>query len=152
MANTQAVCNSYKQESAFGAIHAFDTTVARAGTTKDSFKFALFTSAATINKSTTAYAATNEASGAGYTAGGIAVPNATPSAIGSDIAYWTPSGSLVWNTVTFTSVDCGLLYNSTQANRSVAAYTFGSTTVAAGNFTLTMPVNDATNALLRAGP
>jgi len=45
--------------------------------------------------------------------------------------------------------DCVLLYNSTQSNKAIASYTFGSQTITAGTFTLSMPVNDASNALLR---
>ncbi len=48
-----------------------------------------------------------------------------------------------------TAFDCVFVYNSTQSNKAVSVHTFGSTTITAGNFTLTMPANDATNALLR---
>lgn len=149
MANTQAVCNSFKTELLNG-IHAFGTTVVRGATTKDSFKAALFLASATINKSTTVYSATGEVSGTNYTAGGVAVTNANAPANASDVSYWTPSASFAWTTVTLsTAFDCVLLYNSTQGDKAVAAYTFGSQTVTAGNFTLTMPTNDQTTGLLR---
>jgi hypothetical protein len=48
-----------------------------------------------------------------------------------------------------TAFDCVILYNSTQGDKAVGVYTFGSQTVTAGNFTLTMPTNDATTGLLR---
>lgn len=149
MANTQAVCTSFKTELLKG-IHAFGTTVIRAATTLDSFKAALYLASATITAATTAYSATGEVSGTGYTAGGIAVTNATaPTATGTT-AFWTPSASLLFSTVTLsTAFDCVLIYNSTQGDKAVAAYTFGSQTVTAGNFTLTMPTNDATTGLLR---
>lgn len=149
MANTAAVATSFKTEIMNG-IHAFGTSVVRAGTTADSFKAALFLASATITAATTAYSTTGEVTGTGYTAGGIAVTNATaPTATGTT-AFWTPSASLLYSTVTLsTAFDCVLLYNSTQGNKAVANYTFGSQTVTAGNFTLTMPTNDATTGLLR---
>lgn len=149
MANTQAIANSFKTE-LLGGIHAFGTSVIRAGTTADTFKAALFLTTATINASTTAYAVTGEVSGTNYTAGGVTVTNANAPANASNTTYWTPSASFAWTTVTLsTAFDCCLIYNSTQSNKAVAAYTFGAQTVTAGNFTLTMPTNDQTNGLLR---
>ena len=149
MSNTQAICNSFKTELLNG-IHAFGTSVTRAGTGADTFKAALYLASATVNKSTTAYSSTNEVSGTGYTAGGVTVTNANAPANASDVSYWTPSASFAWTTVTLsTAFDAVLLYNSTQSNKAVAVYTFGSQTVTAGNFTLTMPTNDQTTGLLR---
>lgn len=148
MANTQAICNSFKTEILNG-IHAFSTTVVRGATTADSFKAALYLATATVNASTTAYSSTNEVSGTNYTAGGTAFTWVAPSNT-SGTTFTTPSANISWTTVTLaTSFDCVLLYNTTQSNKSVAAYTFGATTVTAGNFTLTMPTNDNTNGLLR---
>lgn len=148
-ANTQAVCTSFKTELLNG-IHAFGTSVVRGGTGADSFKAALFLATATLGAATTAYSATNEVSGTNYTAGGVAVTNATAPTSSGTTAFWTPSASLSWSTVTLsTAFDAVLIYNSTQSNKAVAVYTFGSQTVTAGNFTLTMPTNDASNALLR---
>jgi len=149
MSNTQAMCSSFKTE-LFNGIHAFGTTVVRAGTTKDSFKAALYLASATVDSTTTAYSATGEVSGTNYTAGGVAVTNANAPAATSTTAYWTPSASFAWTTVTLsTAFDAVLLYNSTQSNKSVSVHTFGSQTVTAGNFTLSMPTNDSSNALLR---
>lgn len=149
MANTQAICNSFKTELLNGH-HAFGTAVTRGGTTADTFKAALYLASATYNKSTTAYSATGEVSGTNYTAGGVTVTNANAPANASDVSYWTPSASFSWTTVTLsTSFDAVLLYNSTQSNKAVAVFTFGSQTVTAGNFTLTMPTNDQTTGLLR---
>lgn len=149
MANTQAICNSFKTELLNGH-HAFGTSVTRGATTADSFKAALYLASATVNKATTAYSATNEVTGTNYTAGGVAVTNGNAPANASDVSYWTPSASFAWTTVTLsTAFDAVLLYNSTQSNKAVAVYTFGSQTVTAGNFTLTMPTNDQTTGLLR---
>ena len=136
---------------AFGAQGANGT---RTVTTKDVFKAALYLASATVDSTTTAYSATGEVSGTGYTAGGVTVTNATaPANTGGTgiIAFWTPSASFAWTTVTLsTAFDAVLLYNSSNtAQAAVAVFTFGSQTVTAGNFTLTMPTNDASNALLR---
>ena len=149
MANTQAMCTSFKGELLVGH-HNFGTGVVRAATTADSFKAALYLASATINASTTAYTATGEVSGTGYTAGGVAVTNATASATSGTTAYWTPSASISYTSVTLTTAfDCVLIYNSTQSNKAVSVHTFGSQTVTAGTFTLTMPTNDSSTGLIR---
>lgn len=149
MANTSAVCTSFKVELMNG-IHALGTTVARAGTTKDTIKAALFLASATINAATTAYSTTGEVSGTNYTAGGVTVTNATAPNSSGTTAFWTPSASIVYTNVTLaTAFDCVELYNSTQGDKAIAAYTFGSQTITAGTLTLTMPTNDASTGLLR---
>ena len=149
MANTQAMCTSFKVE-ILGGVHAIGTPPTRANTNKDTFYAALYLASATVNASTTAYSASDEVSGTGYSAGGITVTNATaPSSTGTT-AFYTPSASLTYSAVTLTTAfDAVLIYNSTQSNKAVAVYTFGSQTVTAGNFILTMPTNDASTALLR---
>lgn len=154
MANTQSMCTSFMQELMTGT-HNFGTAPIRAATTADTFKAALYLASATVNASTTAYSATNEASGTGYTAGGVAVTNATPPAstnasATAGVAYWTPSASITYTSVTLTTAfDTVLIYNNTQSNKAVSVHTFGSQTVTAGTFTLTMPSNTTTAALLR---
>lgn len=149
MANAQAICTSFKVDLLNG-IHAFGTTVARAGTTADTFKGALYVATGSIGAATTAYSTTDEVSGTNYTAGGATVTNATAPTSSGTTAYWTPSAALSWTNVTLsTAFDCVLIYNSTQSNKAVASYTFGSYTVTAGNFTINMPTNDSTNGLLR---
>lgn len=148
MANTQAVCTSFKVE-VLNGLHAFGTSVIRAGTTKDDFKAALYLSSATVNASSTVYTTTGEVTGSGYTAGGVAVTNATVPTSSGTTAYWTPSASIVYSSVTVGPTDAVMIYNDTQGDRSVAVYTFSAQTVTAGTLTLTMPANDATNALLR---
>lgn len=131
-------------------IHAFGTTVTRAGTGADTFKMALYLASASLGAATTSYSATGEVSGTNYTAGGATVTNATaPNSTGTT-AFWTPSASVSWSTVTLsTAFDCAFLYNSSQSNKAVAVFTFSSQTVTAGTFTLTMPTNDASTGLLR---
>jgi len=135
--------------------HNFGVAPIRASSAADTFKGALYLASATYNASTTAYSATGEVSGTGYTAGGVAVTNATvPAATNSSItagvAYWTPSSSLAYPTVTLsTSFDTVVIYNSTQANKAVGVFTFGAQTITAGTFTLTMPSNSTSAALVR---
>lgn len=149
MANTQAMCTSFKGELLVGH-HNFGTGVTRGSTAADTFKAALYLASATYNASTTAYSATGEVSGTNYTAGGVTITNGNAPATSGTTAYWTPSASFSWTTVTLsTAFDAVLIYNSTQSNKAVSVHTFGSQTVTAGNFTLTMPANDASNALVR---
>ena len=149
MANTQAMCTSFKDEILSG-IHALGTTVIRAGTGADTLKAALYLASATVNASTTAYSATNEVSGSGYSAGGVTDTNATAPTTSGTTGYWTPSASFTYTSVTLTTAfDAVLVYNSTQSNKAISVHTFGSQTITAGTFTLTMPTSDATNALIR---
>ena len=149
MANSQAMCTSFKTEILSG-IHALGTSVVRAATTADTLKAALYLASASQGAGTTAYAVTGEVSGTNYSAGGVTVTNATAPTSTGTTAYWTPSASFSWTNVTLsTSFDCALVYNSTQGKKAISVHTFGAQTVTAGNFTLTMPTNDATNALVR---
>jgi len=155
MANTQSMCTSFLGE-LLSATHNFSSAnPAQTLNTANTFKAALYLASATLNASTTAYSATNEVSGTGYTAGGVTVtgatnPLSTNASTTAGVGYWTPSASITYTTVTLsTAFDTMLLYNSTQSNKAVAVYTFGSQTITAGNFTLTMPTNSTTTALVR---
>ena len=148
MANTQSMTTSFMQE-LMTATHNLTAT------TGDTVKAALYLASATYNASTTAYSVTGEVSGAGYTAGGVTVTNgvspaSTNSSATAGVAYWTPSASITYSNVTLTTAfDAVLLYNSSKSNKAISVHTFGSQTVTAGTFTLTMPTNNTTNALLR---
>lgn len=147
-ANSQAVCTSFKKEILNG-IHALGTTVTRGGTGADTFKCALFLASASRGAGDTVYNTTGEVSGTNYTAGGVAFTWAAPATSGTT-AYSTPSAAITFTNVTLsTSFDAAVLYNSTQGDKAVMVMTFGATTVTAGDFTLNMPTNDSTNALLR---
>jgi hypothetical protein len=154
MANTQAMCTSFLGE-VFTATHNFGVAPTRGSSAADTFKAALYLASATLNASTTAYSATGEVSGTGYTAGGVTVTNATVPASSNTsttagTAYWTPSASITYTTVTLTTAfDTVFIYNSTQSNKAVSVHTFGSQTITAGTFTLTMPANTTAAALLR---
>lgn len=111
------------------------------------FKLALFLAAATLDATTTAYAATNESSGTGYTAGGANLTRINPTTSGT--TAFADFADLTFSTVTITARGC-LIYNSTDSNSSVSAHDFGSDKSAtAGDFTIQFPTADATNAILR---
>ena len=154
MANTQSMTTSFMGE-LMTATHNFGTAPTRGTSAADTFKAALYLASATINAATTAYSATGEVTGTNYTAGGVTVtaatpPTATNSSATAGVAFFTPSASITYTTVTLsTAFDAVLIYNSTQSNKAVSVHTFGSQTVTAGTFTLTMPSNTTTTALLR---
>lgn len=154
MANTSSMCTSFMAE-LMTATHNFGTAPIRAATTADTFKAALYLTSATVNASTTAYSSTGEVTGTNYAAGGVTVTNATAplstnSSATAGTAYWTPSASITYTTVTLsTAFNAVLIYNSTQSNKAVAVYTFGDQTITAGTFTLTMPSNTTSTALVR---
>ena len=159
MANTQSMCTSFMSELMLGQHQLGASTIVSrtslTAPTTDTLKAALFLASATINAATTVYAATGEVSGTGYTAGGVTVTNATaPTSTNASatagVAFFTPSASITYTTVTLTTAfDTMLLYNFTQTNKAISVHTFGSQTVTAGTFTLTMPSNTTTTALLR---
>ena len=143
MAITSAVCNSFKTE-VLRAIHNFT----QGG---NSFKLALYTSSATLNKSTTAYASTNEISntaGSAYSAGGKALTNVTP-ALSGDTAC-CDFADISFTSASFTANGC-LIYNDTASgDPAVCAIAFGGDkTVSSGTFTIQFPAADASNAILR---
>lgn len=150
MANTQAMATSFKGE-LLNAYHNFSATnPARTINTADSFKAALYLASATVNATTTAYSVTGEVTGTNYTAGGVAITAWNAPTTSGTTGYTTPTASITYTNVTLTTAfDCVLIYNNSQGNRAVSAHTFGSQTVTAGTFTLTMPTNDSTNALIR---
>ena len=141
MAITQAMCTSFKQE-LLQAKHDFTNG------TGNTFKLALYTSSATLGAATTAYSATNEASGTGYSAGGSALTNGTPTASGT--TAFTDFADLTFSTATITARGA-LIYNDTQAgDPSVVVLDFGSDkSSSAGDFTITFPTADASNAIIR---
>jgi hypothetical protein len=137
----QGFCTSFLRE-LFEVTHNF---LASGGHT---FKVALFTSSATLNESTTAYAATNEVSHGNYTAGGFTLTNVNPSTSGTTVMV-TFSANPTWSNVTFTFSQA-LIYNSSASNKAVAVLDFGgNVSVTSGNVTITLPSVTATTALIR---
>lgn len=154
MANSAGLCTSFKMELLNGS-HAFGTQAAnsvRSTTTKDTFKLALFLASASRGVSDTAYSTTGELAGTGgYTQGGVAVTNATVPTTSGTTAYWTPSASAQWTSFTSSGAfDAAVLWNTASTGSlQVGVYTFSSQSITSGTFTLTMPTNDSSNALIR---
>lgn len=140
MAITQALATSFKKELMQG-VHDFTTT------TGDTFKIALYTSSATLSASTTAYSTTNEVTGTGYTAGGITLTNVTPTTSGT--TAYTDFSDVTWSDSTITA-NGAMIYNSSESNAAVAILAFGGDkSSSAGDFTISFPNADASNAIIR---
>ena len=140
MAISQAMCSSFKKE----LLEAKHNFLASGG---NSFKLALYTSSASLGASTTAYTSSNEASGTNYTATGAALTNIDPSTDGT--TGITDFSNLTFSTVTITARGA-LIYNDTNADRAVCVLDFGGDkTATAGDFTITFPTADASNAIIR---
>jgi len=142
MANTQAMCNSFKTEILQAYHNFYATNAARTINTADTFKGALFYASGSLGAGTTIYSATSEvtSSTANYTAGGNPFTQTNPALV-SGSAQWTPSAPLVWTGVTIVAFDALLVYNSSQGARAVSVHNFGSQTINNGTFSLTMPVS-----------
>lgn len=141
MAITQAICTSFKKELMQGT-HNFTTS------TGNTFKIALYTSSATMSAATTAYSASNEVSGTGYTAEGESLTNVTPTTSGT--TAFIDFSDVSWTTSTITARGA-LIYNDTASgNPAVCVLDFGADkTSTAGTFTVQFPAADASNAIVR---
>lgn len=134
---SQAMCSSFKQQ-LFLAQHDMSA---------DTFKIALYTSTATLDASTTVYSTTNEVVGTGYSAGGNTLSGVSVSLTGT--TAFVSFSNTSWTTATITARGA-LIYNFSKSNKAVAVLDFGADKIStAGTFTIQMPANDATNALIR---
>lgn len=151
-ANTQAMTTVFKVD-LLKAHHALGTCgETRTISTKDSLKLALYLATASRGAGDTVYNTTGELAGTGnYTQGGAAVTNATEPTNDGTTAHWTPSASVSWANLTSSGAfDAALLYNDQfTTKRAISVHTFGSQSITAGTFTLTMPTNDGTTGLIR---
>lgn len=151
-----SMANSFKVEILNG-IHAFSTSVIRAGTTADTFRMALYTSAATIDATTTVYSATNEVANSGSY--DTAIPANQNLAVVTAPVIGNASGSggtaylsftdKSWTTATITARGA-MIYNATQGNKCVAVLDFGSDKIStAGTFTVQFPAAAYSTAIIR---
>ena len=144
MANTSAMCTSFKQE-ILVATHNFTAS------TGNTFKIALYDSSATLGASTTAYSSSEEitnTSGTAYTAGGATLTSVTPTPSGTT-AFCDFAPDISWTSASFTA-NAALIYNSSASNKAVAAIAFGGDkTVTNGTFTIQFPTADASDAIIR---
>ena len=152
---TQAMCTSFKAELML-AVHDFRVTGG------DTFKLALYTSSASIDANTTAYTASNEITGANYTAGGgtltrlgvVTSNNTASTGTGftdfSDLTFAnatiTARGALIYNNTPSANSNA----NTTLTNAAVCALDFGSDkTSTDGDFTIVFPTATNTTAIIR---
>tara|TARA_R110000751_G_C13624469_1_gene465060 strand:- start:213 stop:644 length:432 start_codon:yes stop_codon:yes gene_type:complete len=141
MTISTAMCTSFKKE----LLEAKHNFLASGG---NSFKLALYTSSATLAAATTAYSATNETSGTGYSAGGAALTNINPASSGT--TGYTDFADLTFSSSTITA-NGALIYNDTASgDPSVCSLAFGGDkTSTSGDFTIQFPTADASNAIIR---
>jgi hypothetical protein len=140
MAISSAICNSFKQEILVGT-HNFTAS------SGNSFKLALYTSSASLGAGTTAYSTSNEISGTGYSAGGIALTSVTPVLDGSTAVC--DFADVSFTSASFTANGC-LIYNDTQSDKACAVVAFGGDkTVSSGTFTIQFPAAAASTAIIR---
>jgi len=115
----------------------------------DTIKMALYTGNANLNQTTTAYTSVNEVSGTGYTAGGKIMTGVTISYDATNSVAYVNFANVVWNPAAFTA-RCALIYDATASNASIAVIDFGSDKTCTNTFTVTMPANTYSTALIRS--
>lgn len=135
MSIVQTQTTSFKKE-LYQGVHNLST---------NTLKIALYTASADLNADTTVYTTTGEVSATGYTAGGSVLTGVTIESSGS-VAY-VNFANVSW-AATITA-RCALIYNSSQGNKSIAVLDFGSDKTSSA-FTITMPTNSSTTALIRS--
>jgi hypothetical protein len=139
MAIVQGQTTSFKFQ-LFEGVHNFLT---------NSFYMALYTGNASLNQSTTAYTTTGEVVGTGYTAGGKLLTGVTVNYDTTNSVAYVNFNNVVWTPATFTT-RCALIYNASASNASVAVIDFGSDKSCTNSFTVTMPTNTYSTALIRS--
>jgi hypothetical protein len=112
----------------------------------NTIKIALYTADANLNEDTTVYSTSNEVVASGYTAGGQVMTGVALNTSGYTVyVNWA---NVSWSTSV--TARCALIYNASQGNKSIAVLDFGSDKTSTGTFTITMPANTATSALIRS--
>ena len=136
MSIVQTQTTSFKKE-LYEAVHNLSS---------DTLKIALYTGNASLNEDTTAYSASNEVVASGYTAGGNTLTGVTISS--SDYTAYVNFANTAWTAAI--TARCALIYNVTQGNKSIAVIDFGADKTSTTTFTITMPANTSTTALIRS--
>jgi hypothetical protein len=136
MSIVQTQTTSFKKE-LYQAVHNLST---------DTLKIALYTGNASLNEDTTAYTTSNEVVASGYTAGGNTLTGVTISS--SDYTAYVNFANTSWTAAI--TARCALIYNYTQGNKSIAVIDFGADKTSTTTFTITMPANTSTTALIRS--
>jgi hypothetical protein len=136
MAFEQTLTTSFKQDILLG-VHDLET---------DNIKMALFLATADLGAATTEYTATGETSGTGYTAGGLTLTGVT--VLTADTTAYVDFADPSWDPADFTARGA-LIYNASKSNKAIAVLDFGSDKTTTTTFTVQMPANTATSALIR---
>jgi hypothetical protein len=138
MAFDQTLTTSFKQDILLG-VHDLDT---------DTIKMALFLATADLGAATTVYSSAGEVSdvGTGYTAGGKTLTGVT--VLTADTTAYVDFADPSWNPANFTARGA-LIYNASKSNKAIAVLDFGSDKTTTTTFTVQMPANTATSALIR---
>ena len=136
MALRQGLTTSFKKEILLGQHNLESNTL----------KIALYTALATLDENTTEYTTTNEITGTGYTAGGQTLSGVSVSTSGL-IAY-VSFDNVVWDPASFTARGA-LIYNASVSNKSIAVLDFGSDKQTSTKFTIEVPPDTATAAIIR---
>ena len=136
MAFDQTLTTSFKQEILLG-VHDLDT---------DTLKMALYLGSANLGAATTVYTTAGETSGAGYVAGGNTLTGVT--VLTSGTTAYVDFANSSWNPASFTARGA-LIYNASKGNKAIAVLDFGADKTTTTIFTVQMPANTATNALIR---
>ena len=136
MSIVQTQTTSFKKE-LYQAVHNLST---------DTLKIALYTGNANLNEDTTVYTTSNEVVASGYTAGGNTLTGVTISS--ADYTAYVNFANTAWTAAI--TARCALIYNVTQGNKSIAVIDFGADKTSTTTFTITMPANTSTTALIRS--
>jgi len=135
------MCTSFKKE-LMTATHNFTNS------SGNTFKLALYTNSASFTAATTAYTTSNEVSGTGYSAGGSALTNVTPTT--SSTTALTDFADLTFSSATITARGALIYNDSAGGDPSVVVLDFGGDkTSTAGDFTVVFPTADASSAIIR---
>ena len=141
MALTQILCTSFK-------VALLDGEMDFSSNTSQTFKIALYTSSATLDATTTAYATTNEVSGTGYTAGGNTLSIAANPASSGTTAFLDLANT-TWSSSSITARGA-LIYKSATGNPAIAVIDFGEDKqTSSADFVIQFPSADKTNAIIR---
>jgi len=141
MAITQAMCTSFKKA-------LLDGEMDFSSNTSQTYKIALYTSSATLGASTTAYSATNEVSGTGYTAGGASLTVVAPTTSGT--TAFLDFSNVTFSNATITARGALIYSDSAAGDPAVAVLDFGSDkTSTSGDFTIQFPAAGASTAIIR---
>jgi hypothetical protein len=136
MAFDQTLTTSFKQDILLG-VHDLET---------DTIKMALFLATADLGATTTVYTTAGETSGTGYTAGGKTLTGVT--VLTADETAYVDFADPSWDPANFTARGA-LIYNASKSNKAIAVLDFGSDKTTTTTFTVQMPANTATSALIR---